>query len=71
MTNINRHLLVNADGSYNDRSAKIVAGTPMARFGDPSELVGTMLYLCDSEASGFVTGVVIPVDGGFSSYCGV
>lgn len=71
VTNINRHLLFNADGSYNERSAKIVAGTPMARFGDPSELIGTMLYLCDNEASSFVTGAVVPVDGGFSSYCGV
>ena len=71
LTNINRHLLINEDGNYNARSAKIVAGTPMKRFGNPEELVGTILYLCDSSASSFITGVVIPVDGGFSSYCGV
>ena len=46
-------------------------GTPMDRFGEPKELVGAMLYLCDHTASGFVTGVILPVDGGFSAYCGV
>lgn len=70
-TDINRHLLVNEDGSYNERSAKILAGTPMARFGNPEELAGTVLFLCDTDASSFITGAVIPVDGGFSSYCGV
>ena len=43
----------------------------MDRFGKPEELVGAMLYLCDSASSGFVTGVILPVDGGFSAYCGV
>lgn len=70
-TKINRHLLFKEDGSYTDRSRKIVDGTPMARFGKPEELVGAMLYLCDSASSGFVTGVILPVDGGFSAYCGV
>ncbi len=70
-TIINHHLLFNEDGSYSERSAKIIGGTPMKRFGKPEELIGTLLYLCDSTASGFVTGVIIPVDGGFSSYCGV
>ena len=70
-TKINRHLLFREDGSYSERSQKIVAGTPMGRFGKPEELVGAMLYLCDSSASGFVTGVILPVDGGFSAYCGV
>lgn len=70
-TKINRQLLFQEDGSYTERSRKILAGTPMNRFGDPRELVGAMLYLCDSTASGFVTGVILPVDGGFSAYCGV
>lgn len=70
-TKINRQLLFNEDGSYTERSRKIIGGTPMNRFGEPRELVGAMLYLCDSSASGFVTGVILPVDGGFSAYCGV
>jgi short-chain dehydrogenase/reductase SDR len=70
-THINRHLLMKEDGSYTDRSQKILRGTPMGRFGIPEELVGAMLFLCDSTVSGFVTGVVLPVDGGFSAYCGV
>lgn len=70
-TKINRNLLFREDGSYTERSRKIVDGTPMGRFGEPEELVGAMLYLCDSTASGFVTGVILPVDGGFSAYCGV
>lgn len=71
LTNINRHLLTNEDGSYAPRAQKIVNGTPMNRFGAPEELVGAMLYLCDSSSSGFVTGVELAVDGGFSAYCGV
>lgn len=70
-TQINQHLLVKEDGGYTDRAQKIISGTPMGRFGRPEELVGAMLYLCDSSVSGFVTGVVLPVDGGFSAYCGV
>ncbi|MBS5657396.1 SDR family oxidoreductase [Pusillibacter faecalis] len=70
-TKINRRLLFNEDGSYTERSKKIISGTPMDRFGEPKELVGAMLYLCDHTASGFVTGVILPVDGGFSAYCGV
>ena len=70
-TKINRHLLFREDGSYTERSRKIIDGTPMDRFGKPEELVGAMLYLCDSSSSGFVTGVILPVDGGFSAYCGV
>lgn len=71
LTNINRHLLLNEDGSYGPRGQKIVNGTPMNRFGSPEELVGAMLYLCDSTSSGFVTGVELAVDGGFSAYSGV
>lgn len=70
-TRINKHLLFQEDGSYSRRSQKIVDGTPMGRFGQPEELVGATLFLCDSSASGFVTGVILPVDGGFHAYCGV
>jgi Dehydrogenases with different specificities (related to short-chain alcohol dehydrogenases) len=71
VTEQNRALLINEDGSFTARSKKILAHTPMNRFGEPSELVGTLLWLCDSNASGFVNGTVIPVDGGFSAYSGV
>jgi NAD(P)-dependent dehydrogenase (short-subunit alcohol dehydrogenase family) len=66
----NRAVLINADGSYTDRAKTIVGRTPMGRFGDPSELVGPVVFLC-SDAARFVTGVVIPVDGGFAAYSGV
>lgn len=67
----NRALLWNEDGSPTARTHKILSQTPMGRFGEPEELVGTLLWLADHEASGFVTGVVIPVDGGFNAYSGV
>lgn len=67
----NASLLWNADGTPTARTGKILAATPMGRFGVPEELLGTLLYLVDENASGFVTGVVIPVDGGFSAYSGV
>ncbi len=68
--NQNRSVLINEDGSYTDRSNKIMAKTPMARFGVVSELNGMIHYLL-SDASSFVTGSVFDVDGGFSSYSGV
>ena len=71
VTNQNRALLMNEDGSLTPRSQKILAATPMGRFGEPEELLGTLLWLCDSKASGFVNGVVIPIDGGFAAYSGV
>jgi NAD(P)-dependent dehydrogenase (short-subunit alcohol dehydrogenase family) len=71
LTSQNEALLLNEDGSYTDRSKKIIAGTPMDRFGEPEELVGVLLFLVSEEASSFVNGVVIPVDGGFSAYSGV
>lgn len=58
------------DGNYTERSNKIINATPMGRFGDPSELTGTLLWLISDGAS-FVNGVVVPVDGGFSAYSGV
>lgn len=67
----NKDLLTNKDGSFTDRAKKILSNTPLERFGKPEELVGTMLWLVQKEASSFVTGVVVPVDGGFQAYSGV
>lgn len=66
----NRDLLLNKDHSLTDRGQTIIDNTPMKRFGEPEELIGTALWLC-SDASKFVTGTVIPVDGGFSAFSGV
>ena len=66
----NRDVLLNPDGSWTERAVAITRRTPMARFGDPSELQGSVLWLC-SDAASFVTGVVVPVDGGFSAYSGI
>lgn len=71
LTAQNKTLLTNEDGSYTARSHKILNMTPMGRFGEPEELLGTLLYLLDNEQSRFVTGIVVPVDGGFSAYPGV
>ena len=71
LTNQNRFLLTDEKtGEMTPRGRKIISATPMGRYAEPEELVGTMLYLL-SGASSFVTGVVIPVDGGFSAYSGV
>ncbi|HZM13294.1 MAG TPA: SDR family oxidoreductase, partial [Bacteroidales bacterium] len=71
LTNQNRFLLTDEKtGEMTARGKKIIAATPMGRYAEPDELVGTMLYLL-SDISGFVTGIVIPVDGGFSAYSGV
>ncbi len=66
----NKKVLVNPDGSYTERSEKVLSKTPMGRFGEISELNGTVHYLC-SDAASFVTGSIIPVDGGFSSFSGI
>lgn len=71
VTDQNRALLVNPDGSFTDRSKKILNATPMGRFGEAEELIGTLLWLVDENASSFVNGVVVPVDGGFNAYSGV
>ncbi len=71
LTQQNRSLLTNNDGSYTERAKRILDHTPIGRFGNPEELIGTLLWLVDEKASGFVNGVVIPVDGGFSAYSGV
>jgi NAD(P)-dependent dehydrogenase (short-subunit alcohol dehydrogenase family) len=71
LTDQNRFLLTNAnDGSLSERGKKILNLTPMGRFGDPKDLIGPMLWLL-SPASAFVTGVVVPIDGGFSAFSGV
>lgn len=70
-TNQNKTLLHNDDGSLTARSEKILAHTPLGRFGVTEDLSGTLLFLSDETYSGFVTGVIIPVDGGFSAYSGV
>lgn len=70
LTEQNRTLLTNPDGSYTQRGQDAIRHTPFNRFGSPDELVGTLLWLC-SDASRFVTGVTVPVDGGFNVYCGV
>ena len=71
VTNQNRGLLFTEDGKPTARTGKILAATPMNKFGEISDLIGCLLWLSSDEASGFVTGTVIPVDGGFSAYSGV
>lgn len=70
-TKQNEKLLWNEDGSPTARTGKIISATPMGRFGQPEELAGAVLFLLNNEAAGFITGVCIPVDGGFSAYSGV
>ncbi len=70
-TNQNHSLLYNEDGSLTERSEKIISHTPMRRFGVPEDLSGALAFFCDEEYSGFITGVVLPVDGGFNAYSGV
>lgn len=70
-TDQNRHLLFTPEGTPTPRTKLILEHTPMGRFGEPEELIGTMLWLLDSDKSGFVTGIVVPVDGGFSAFSGV
>ena len=71
LTDQNRALLTNEDGSLTERSEKIMAHTPMRRFGKPEDLLGTLIWLADEKSSGFVTGLTVPVDGGFMAYSGV
>ena len=71
VTKQNEKLLFNEDGTPTVRTEKILSATPMDRFGEAEELIGTLLFLVHKNASSFVNGVVIPVDGGFSAYSGV
>ena len=71
VTKQNKGLHFNADGTPTARTGKILAATPMRKFGEIDDLIGCLLWLADDGASGFVTGTVIPVDGGFSAYSGV
>jgi NAD(P)-dependent dehydrogenase (short-subunit alcohol dehydrogenase family) len=66
----NRALLLDESGALTERGARIIAATPAGRFGEPHELVGTVIWLCSSSAS-FVTGVVVPIDGGFDAFSGI
>ena len=70
-TNQNKALLYNEDGSLSPRSEKILGHTPLGRFGTPEDLTGSLLFLADETYSGFITGVILAVDGGFASYSGV
>jgi len=70
LTNQNRYLLTNEDGSATDRGQRVLAKTPMGRYGEPEEMAGPVMFLC-SDAASFVNGAVLPVDGGFASYWGV
>lgn len=71
LTEQNRRLLTNEDGSLTERANKIITHTPMRRFGQPEDLLGTLLWLVDGTTSRFVTGITVPVDGGFMAYSGV
>ncbi|GIQ62027.1 putative oxidoreductase UxuB [Paenibacillus cisolokensis] len=71
LTEQNRRLLTNEDGSLTERSRKILTHTPMRRFGEPTDLLGTLIWLADDSMSGFITGITVPVDGGFMAYSGV
>jgi NAD(P)-dependent dehydrogenase (short-subunit alcohol dehydrogenase family) len=67
----NAKLLFNDDGTPTARTGKILAATPMGRFGESHELAGGLLFLVNNEAASFITGTVLPIDGGFSAYSGV
>lgn len=71
LTEQNKDLMIQDNGELSERANKIISQTPMNRFGEPEELIGTLLWLVDQKSSSFVNGIVVPVDGGFSSYSGV
>ena len=70
LTEQNRFLMQEEDGELTDRGNRVIQKTPMARFGEPEEMVGAVVWLC-SDAASFVNGAVVPIDGGFSAYWGV
>lgn len=71
ITTQNKDLLIKDDGTLSPRAEKIIRNTPMKRFGEPEELIGAVKFLLDDEKAGFITGCVMPIDGGFSAYSGV
>lgn len=71
LTKQNEALLKDSSGNFTDRAKQIIAHTPMGRFGENDELIGALLFLISEEASGFIRGVILPVDGGFNAYSGV
>ncbi len=71
LTKQNEALLLDSEGNFTERAGKILTNTPMDRFGKPEELVGALLFLLDEEASSFINGIVLEVDGGFNAYSGV
>ena len=71
VSNQNRNLLFNEDGTPTPRTGKILRGTPMNRFGESNELLGGLMFFLNDKASSFITGVILPIDGGFSAYSGV
>ena len=71
VSNQNRTLLFHEDGTPTPRTAKILGGTPMGRFVDSAELLGAVFFLTDDKAASAITGVVLPIDGGFAAYSGV
>lgn len=71
LTEQNKNLMKNPDGSFTARAKKVIYKTPMERFGSPDELLGGMLWLCNSDEAKFVTGITVPIDGGFTAYSGV
>ncbi len=71
VTNQNEKLLYREDGTPTERTGKILAATPMKRFGKTEDLIGSVLFFLSEEAAGFITGVVLPIDGGFLAYSGV
>ncbi len=70
LTEQNRSLLTTSDGSLTERGKAIIEHTPLGRFGNPEDLVGAIMWLCGGTSE-FVTGVVLPIDGGFSAFSGV
>ncbi|NIZ40726.1 SDR family oxidoreductase [Entomospira entomophila] len=71
ITDQNRALLTHPDGSFTERSHKILTHTPLKRFGTPEDLLGPLLWLLDEQSSGFISGHILPIDGGFMAYAGV
>lgn len=71
LTKQNERLLLDDNGGLTQRAEKIISRTPMKRFGQPEDLLGTLLWLADEGMSGFVTGITVPIDGGFMAYTGV